>query len=92
METRITATELARRLSDILNRVRYRGERFRVERNGEIIAVIGPSTGATKQLTAAELLELWPTLPKPDPDFWKDVEEAHRLMNRPMPEPPSWDS
>ena len=35
METRITPTELARSLSDVLNRVRYRGERFRIERNGE---------------------------------------------------------
>ncbi|MCC7024926.1 MAG: type II toxin-antitoxin system Phd/YefM family antitoxin [Thermomicrobiales bacterium] len=42
METTITATELSRRLSDVLNRVKYRGERFVVQRNGETIATITP--------------------------------------------------
>jgi prevent-host-death family protein len=40
--TTLTAADLARRLSDILNRVRYRGERFVVERNGEPVAVLVP--------------------------------------------------
>ncbi|MFN0071262.1 MAG: type II toxin-antitoxin system prevent-host-death family antitoxin [Chloroflexota bacterium] len=39
-ETKITATELARNLSDVLNRARYRGEHFIVERNGEPIVTI----------------------------------------------------
>jgi antitoxin (DNA-binding transcriptional repressor) of toxin-antitoxin stability system len=42
METTITATELARSLSDVLNRVRYRNERFVIQRNGEIIATLTP--------------------------------------------------
>jgi antitoxin (DNA-binding transcriptional repressor) of toxin-antitoxin stability system len=42
MPTTITATELARSLSDILNRVRYRNERFIIQRNGETIATIAP--------------------------------------------------
>ena len=87
--TRITATELARNLSDILNRARYRRERFEVVRNGEVVAVIEPPL--PRPLTWREFLEKWPTLPKPDPDFWKDLEEAHRLMNQ-QQEPPSWDS
>ena len=41
--TTITATELARNLSDVLNRVRYRGESFIVERNGEVVAELRPS-------------------------------------------------
>lgn len=43
METTITATELSRSLSDVLNRVKYKGERFRVQRNGETIATIVPT-------------------------------------------------
>jgi prevent-host-death family protein len=43
MNTTITATELSKNLSDILNRVRYRAERFTVVRNGEPIAVLGPA-------------------------------------------------
>ena len=42
METTITATELSKRLSDVLNRVKYRGERFIVQRNGETVAAIAP--------------------------------------------------
>jgi prevent-host-death family protein len=89
MSTKITATELARNLSDILNRVRYKGESFRVLKNGEPIAEIKPT--AARTLTWGEFLELWPSLPKPDPDFWNDVEEGHRLMNQPPQEPPAWD-
>ena len=88
--TRITATELARNLSDILSRVRYRGERFKVMRNGEIIAELQPSPEA-KSLTWGEFLDWWDAVPKPDPAFWDDVEEAHQLMNQPMPEPPAWE-
>jgi antitoxin (DNA-binding transcriptional repressor) of toxin-antitoxin stability system len=44
MESKITATELACKLSDVLNRVRYRGERFVVERNGESVATLAPAS------------------------------------------------
>ena len=88
METRITATELARRLSDILNRVRYRGERFRVERNGETVAIIEPPP---KRMTWGEFLAFWATLPKPDEDYWKDVEEIHKSQGM-LPPPREWPS
>lgn len=89
MATKITATELARNLSDILNRVRYKGESFEVTRGGETIAEI--KGAERKRATARDLIELLENGPKPDPDFWKDVEEAHRMMNEPLPDPPSWD-
>lgn len=80
METKITATELARHLSDILNRVRYKGESFRVERNGEVIAVLKPEQ--PKTITWGEFADRWDSLPKPDPQYWEDVAEAHREMNQ----------
>lgn len=46
METTITATELAKGLSDVLNRVKYKNERFVVQRNGETIATIAPANPA----------------------------------------------
>lgn len=43
MDTSITATELGRNLSDVLNRIQYRRERFVVRRNGEEIGTFAPS-------------------------------------------------
>lgn len=48
MERRITASLLARRLADILGRVRYRGETFIVERHNVPIARIGPAAASTR--------------------------------------------
>jgi prevent-host-death family protein len=88
--TRITATELARNLSDILNRVRYKGERFVVTRNGEEIARLDPRP-EHRRMTLAELVDVVRSAPRPDPKFWEDVEEARRLMNQPLPERSLWD-
>ena len=48
METTITATELSRSLSDILSRVRYKGETFIVERNGVPVATLAPPVPAKR--------------------------------------------
>jgi antitoxin (DNA-binding transcriptional repressor) of toxin-antitoxin stability system len=86
MATKITATELARNLSDILNRVRYKGESFEVVRGGETIAELKGTE--RRRFTVADFIEFWDNVPKPDPAFWDDVEEAHRAMNQPLQEPP----
>lgn len=71
MERRVAATELARRLGDILNRVRYQGETFVVERNGKAVARIVPMPGAAASLRAA--LDAWRSAGEPDPAFADDV-------------------
>ena len=43
MKLRISATETARRFSELMNRVRYRGESFVVERGGKPICEILPA-------------------------------------------------
>jgi antitoxin (DNA-binding transcriptional repressor) of toxin-antitoxin stability system len=72
-ETIITATELSRHLSDILNRVKYRGERFAIQRNGETIATLAP---ASKKLgiTAKELVARIGNLQMPGDGFANDLE------------------
>ena len=77
METRITATELARNLSDILNRARYRGEKFIVERNGEVVAKIEPPPKVT---TFREFLEMYDKLPPVDDQFADDLEAIHNAQ------------
>ncbi len=73
METTITATELARSLSDILSRVRYKGETFIVERHGEHVATLAPPAPA-KRVTWGEFLEMMKELPPAGPDFADDLE------------------
>ncbi|MBW3631989.1 MAG: hypothetical protein KY456_03070 [Chloroflexi bacterium] len=88
METTITATQLAKGLSDILNRVRYRGERFLVQRNGETIATIEPLT-SMPGITVSELIAKVGDLEMPGDGFADDLEAiqaAQRLVE--MPEGP----
>jgi hypothetical protein len=88
MVTRITSTELARNLSDILSRARYKRERFLIERNGETVATLGP---ATKGTTWKEFVDWWANN-RPDDKFADDLEAIHAEMNQPLPEPPEWPS
>lgn len=49
MESRITATELARRLGDVLGQVRYRGDSFVIERHGVAVARLAPIQAADRR-------------------------------------------
>lgn len=57
MDTTITATEAARKFSDLLNRVRYRGETFRIVRSGETVAQLTapPRSGTSFQALLSKL-------------------------------------
>lgn len=87
MITRVTATEAARKFSDILNRVRYRGEEIVIERGGEPVAKIVP-VGPTA-FTLSQLIRLLASLPKPDAGFRKIVREIARKQP-PLPDS-RWD-
>jgi prevent-host-death family protein len=91
MAARISATEAARRFSDVLNRVKYKGEEFIVERNGEVVCKIVPADRPPQWQKAADWVDSWKKLPKPDPGFWDDVEEGIRQMNQPLPLRSPWD-
>jgi antitoxin (DNA-binding transcriptional repressor) of toxin-antitoxin stability system len=72
----LSATQAARTFSDLLNRVRYRGEAFVIERGGEPVCEISPVK--PPRFTGADLAALLRSLPKPDAGFWDAVEEATR--------------
>jgi hypothetical protein len=57
-----------------MNRVRYRGESFIVERGGKPICEILPAT--PQNFSGAELANLLHSLPKPDEDYLTVVEEV----------------
>ena len=92
MPTTITATELARSLSDILNRVRYRNERFIVQRNGETIATIAPPEPAepVRGVMLHEALRKLGDLEMPGDGFADDLEEIQ--ANQTFSEFPDWPS
>jgi antitoxin (DNA-binding transcriptional repressor) of toxin-antitoxin stability system len=89
METKTTATDLAKNLSDVLNRIRYRGERFLVERNNEPVAALLPVTAA-RGITVAELFERLRTISLPDEGFADAVEAIQAAQ--PKVEFPQWPS
>lgn len=73
MQNHITATELARSLSDILNRVRYRRESFLIERAGEPVAALAPA-GPARGCTLAGLVGHLGDLELPGEGFADDLE------------------
>jgi prevent-host-death family protein len=73
----ITATEAARKFSEILNRVAYKGESFVVERSGRPVCEITP-VAKDKRFTGADFLNLIKTVPRPDDQYFTDVEEIIR--------------
>ncbi len=89
METTITATELARNLSDILNRARYKGERFIIQRNGEAVATIEPPD-TVRPVSLRTIAAKLAKIPRPDDRFADDLEAILKEMRQPMPEPPEW--
>lgn len=81
METRVSATEAVRTFSDLLNRIRYRGEEFLVERGGEPVCRMTPAT-APRRLTLRDLASLLRQLPSPDAEYASDVRRAARSQGR----------
>ncbi len=81
METRVSATEAVRRFSDLLNRIRYRGEEFVVERGGEPVCRMTPAM-APRRLTLGELASFLRDVPSPDAKYASDVRRAVRSQRR----------
>jgi antitoxin (DNA-binding transcriptional repressor) of toxin-antitoxin stability system len=62
---RLSATEAARRFSDLLDQVEHEGETFLVERPGRVIATVAPAAATTGRmlkdlLRAQPRDEQWP--------------------------------
>lgn len=85
MEHRISATDLARSLGDVLGRIRYLGDSFVVERNGEPVARIGPLEGQTRA-TVREAFRVWGEPDPDDPGFADDLERVD-ASDRPPEDP-----
>jgi antitoxin (DNA-binding transcriptional repressor) of toxin-antitoxin stability system len=77
MSQEISATEAARNFSEILNRVRYRGETFDIVRGGEVVATLG--TAARRRATASALIAALDAVGDlEDLEFASDLEQIQR--------------
>lgn len=88
MTTRITATEAARNLSDLLNRASYRDESFLITRGGEEVGRLDPP-GPRRRKTVRELLDDLKHRGFPDPDFGRDLSEIQ--AEQPLVEEAPWE-
>jgi prevent-host-death family protein len=87
MSTRVSATEAARKLSDLLSRVRYRGETFTIVRAGEEVCQMVPT--APRGMTLRGLRDALASIPEPDDEFQDDLV---RIRSEQPPAEPSWPS
>lgn len=86
MKSHLSATQAVRQFSDVLNRVRYRGEEFVIDRGGEPVCQIVPARPAATR-TVAELVQALRALPKPDAEYL-DTLEALTKNQQPLPPSP----
>ncbi len=92
MPTRLTVTEAVRNFSEILGRVRFRGERFVLVKGGEPVAELGP-TDAAVSVRLGELSAMLEALPHLEPEdaerFAVDLQSGWNAADR-IPAVP-WD-
>ena len=68
MQTDISSTEAVRNFSELLNNIKYRGDRYTVIRGGKAVATLGPAGPARPTVTMADLRQIVRTLPRLDSD------------------------
>ena len=78
MESRLTSTEVARRLDDILAEVKHAGTTIVVMKNGEPVAQLKPLESGPS-CTVSQLAQLWGS-EETDPDdaFARDLDRVNQ--------------
>lgn len=82
MEHRISSTDLARGLGDVLARVRYHGDSFVVERNGEPVARLSPLPEGSAT-SVREAVRAWCGAGTPDTEFADALERVGNADREP---------
>ena len=83
----LSATEAARNFSELLNRVRYQGRTFLVERGGEAVCEIRP-VYEPREFTGSDLARLLASLPDAPRAYLDAVAEA--IEGQPPAEDTRW--
>jgi antitoxin (DNA-binding transcriptional repressor) of toxin-antitoxin stability system len=75
----ITATDAVRNFSELLNGIRYRGDRYTILKGGKPAATIGPAAGSVKERKLSDLKGIVRALPRLEDDrdaFARDIAQA----------------
>ena len=80
--TTLTATTLARNLSEYLNQVRYQGATFDIQRGSDVVACLTPVSRMAAGYPVARLGELLAGLPRLDDAeaMLRDIHEVTEVM------------
>jgi antitoxin (DNA-binding transcriptional repressor) of toxin-antitoxin stability system len=84
MELRISATALARRLGDVLGRIRYRGDAFVIEKNGVAVARLAPLGPPASPPPLRDALAAWRAAGPPDAAFADDLDAVGERDRPPL--------
>lgn len=83
----VTATEAARRFSDVLDNVSHHGASYDIKRGREVIARLVPARTVPRSITVKELSGLLSRLPSLDPGdaerLEKDVAAERKRLRAP---------
>lgn len=83
----VTATEAARRFSDVLDSVSHHGQSYDIKRGREVVARLVPSRAVPGSITVKELSELLARLPPLEPGdaerFDKDIAATRKRLRAP---------
>lgn len=93
MQAAISSTEAVRNFSELLNNIKYRGDRYTVIRGGKPAASLVPVEAAHRGATLADLRTIVPALPRldtSDTSFEADVAAAASAQPV-MPEALTWE-
>ena len=93
MQTAISSTEAVRNFSELLNNIKYRGDRYTVIRGGKPAASLVPCEPSRIDATLADLRTIMRTLPhldSSDTAFEADVMAAAHSQPS-MPEAQTWE-
>lgn len=92
MEKEVSATEVVRKFSEILNSIKYRGDHYTIMRGGKPVASISPVETHLKERTLGELRGLIKKIPRLGDEAARFEEDLKKIVRgQPsLPEKDRW--
>jgi antitoxin (DNA-binding transcriptional repressor) of toxin-antitoxin stability system len=82
MGKKVSATEAVRKFSDLLNSIKYRGDRYTIIKGGKPVAFIGPLETSFKGKKMGDLKDLVERLPRLGREAEKFKEDLVQILKQ----------